>query len=127
VRNVGATAFEFQIEEWEYLNERHVDEQIGYVVLPSGLYPLPDGGLLEVGTTQTNHSWTSVALDSRLQDGEGTVAVVSRCQSYNGPQAIVTRHRNVSPSGFDVRLQEEEANGRHRTETIGYVAAIHDA
>ncbi|MDT3433286.1 M12 family metallopeptidase [Haloarcula sp. 1CSR25-25] len=127
VRNVGATAFEFQIEEWEYLNERHVDEQIGYVVLPSGLYPLPDGGLLEVGTTQTNHSWTSVALDSQLQDGEGNVAVVSRCQSYNGPQAVVTRHRNVSPSGFDVRLQEEEANGRHRTETIGYAAAIHDA
>jgi len=126
VRNVGAGSFEFQIEEWEYLNGRHVSEQVGYVVLPSGVYPLPDGGILEVGTTRTNHSWTSVSLDSHLQDGDGNLTVVSRCQTYNGSQAVVTRHRNVSPSGFDVRLQEEEGGGPHRTERIGYVAAIHD-
>jgi hypothetical protein len=125
VRNVGPDSFEFQIEEWEYLNGHHISEQIGYLVLPTGLYPLPDGGLLEVGTTRTNHSWTSVSLDSRLPDGDGNLTVVSRCQTYNGPQAVVTRQRNVSPSGFDVRLQEEEARGEHRTETIGYAAAIH--
>ena len=128
MRDVGSNSFEFRIEEWDYLNQAHTDEDVGYVVLPSGLYPLPDGGLLQIGTTRTNHSWTTVSLNSRLRDGDGEVTVVSRCQTHNGEDAIVTRHRNVSASGFDVRLQEEEGNNDlHNTETIGYLAAIHDA
>ena len=127
VRNVGSNSFEFQIEEWDYLNQAHTDEDIGYVVLESGLYPLPNGRLLEVGTTRTNHSWTSVSLNSQLGTGEDAV-IVSRCQTHNGGNAVVTRHRNVSAGGFDVRLQEEEgSNGLHRTETIGYLAAVRDA
>ena len=128
VRNVTSNSFDLQIEEWRYiLVQAHASELIGYLVLESGKYPLPDGGLIEIGTTRTNHSWTSVSLDSQLQTGEGNIAVVSRCQTYNGPQAVVTRHRNASPSGFDVRLQEEEAGGKHKTETIGYLSAIHEA
>ncbi|PSP40402.1 hypothetical protein BRC68_17935 [Halobacteriales archaeon QH_6_64_20] len=127
VRNVGSNSFEFQIEEWDYLNQAHMDEDIGYVVLESGLYPLPNGRLLEVGTTRTNHSWTSVSLNSQLGTGEDAV-IVSRCQTHNGGNAVVTRYRNVSAGGFDVRLQEEEgSNGLHRTETIGYLAAVRDA
>jgi hypothetical protein len=127
VRNVGSNSFEFQIEEWDYLNQAHTDEDIGYVVLESGLYPLPNGRLLEVGTTRANHSWTSVSLNSQLGTGEDAV-IVSRCQTHNGGNAVVTRHRNVSAGGFDVRLQEEEgSNGLHRTETIGYLAAVRDA
>jgi hypothetical protein len=46
-------------------------------------------------------------------------------QTYHGSQAVVTRERNISESGFEVRLQEEEANdGVHANETIGYVALM---
>lgn len=120
LRNVELGSFDFQIEEWDYLNQHHTEERIGYAVLTTGVYPLADGGVLEIGTTQTDHEWADVSLDSRLE-GEKTV-VVSQCQTYNGGQAVVTRHRNVSSSGFEVRLQEEEANDHHATETIGYAA-----
>ena len=48
--------------------------------------------------------------------------VLTQPQTFNGPQSIVTRLRNVSSSSFDVGLQEEEARGWHKAETVGYIA-----
>jgi len=35
LRNVGMSSFQFQLEEWLYLDGYHVDEQLHYVVLES--------------------------------------------------------------------------------------------
>ena len=118
VRNVGSNSFKFRIEEWGYLNQAHTDEDVGYVVLEEGTHRLRDGTELDVGTIDTDHDWTTV------RSGVASEPVVlSQCQTVNGGDAVVTRHRNVGGREFDVRLQEEEAeNGQHRTETVGYLA-----
>ena len=49
--------------------------------------------------------------------------VLSQSQTINDAMSIVTRQRNVMASGFDVRVQEEQAqDGVHAEETIGYIA-----
>jgi hypothetical protein len=120
LRNVGSSSFEYQIEEWDYLDQVHVAETIGYLVIEGRRHRMADGAVIEAGKVETNHNWAPVSFGSIFTSIPITL---SHCQMYNGHQAIVTRERNVSASGFEVRLQEEEANdGVHVNETIGYVA-----
>jgi len=120
LRNITGDSLEFQIEEWDYLDQSHVSESIGYLVIEGRRHQLPFGKLIEAGKNEVNHVWTTVDLGLPFS---ASPVMLSRCQTIAGGQAVVTRERNVSTSSFDVRLQEEEANdGWHATEVVGYVA-----
>ena len=120
LRNVGSDGFEFKIEEWDYLDGAHDRERIGYVVLEAGTHDLAGGGPVEVGTTSGDDSWTGVGFGADLG---AEPALLARCQSFDGSDEVVTRSRNVSADGADLRLQEEEgSDGSHTSETIGYAA-----
>lgn len=121
VSDGSAGGFEYQIEEWEYLNGKHIREKIAVLLVEAGRHELADGSILEVGTVRTNHVWKQVGFDPL--PSSGFPVVVSQTQTTEGGEAVVTRHRNVTNGKFDVRLQEESASsGEHRTETIGYAA-----
>lgn len=121
IREVSADGFEFQIEEWDYLDGQHNEEKIGYSVLEEGIHDLAGGETIEVGTTQGDDSWTNISFSGPVQTSP---ILVSRSQTYNGSNEIVTRHRDVSANGAEIRLQEEQdRDDEHNSETIGYVAA----
>lgn len=119
VRNVSATGFEYQIEEWDYLDGGHTSEDIGYLAVSAGRGTL--GGLdIEADAVDINHTWTTVTYSSAF--GQAPV-VVAQTVTRNGGQAVTTRVRNVTASSFQVRLQEEEANdGTHAVETVHWIA-----
>lgn len=119
VRNVGGDAFELAVEEWLYLDGRHLDETAGYLAMDAGSYALADDTALEIGRVRTDHRWASRPLSGAFSTRP---VVFSQAQTVNGTHPVVTRHRDVSPDGIDVRLQEEEARGPHREEDIGYLA-----
>lgn len=120
VRNVG-DGFDYQFEEWLYLDGEHTTERAHWLALDAGNDSL--GGLpADVGTLQTDNHFNRVGFD---QGFDTTPVVFTQSQTYNGPNPIVTRQRDASPDGVDVRLQEEEGEkhgGAHRDETVGYVA-----
>ncbi|MCW9707278.1 hypothetical protein [Fodinibius salsisoli] len=125
VRNVRAHRFDYKIEEWDVHDGSHIEETIGYIVVESGVHTLEDedpvsNGLpLEVQTVSVDDEWTRVSFASEF--GNNPI-VVSRSQTHNGPQEIVTRHRRVNDAGLEIRLQEEEArDGNHVNEAIGVV------
>ena len=120
LRNITGSTFEFQIEEWRYLDGAHVSETISYVTLESGAHTTADGTHIEAGTVSTDETFANVSFS---QSFAAQPIVLTQTQTYNGKQPVVTRQRNVSASGTEVRVQEEEALGDHFTETIGYVAA----
>lgn len=121
VRNVQARKFQFQIEEWAYLDGTHGAEEVGYLVLERGRHRLADGTVIDVGKLTGRHSWTPVEFDP---DMPVTPIVVSHCQTVNDGAAVVTRHREISEEGFEIRLQEQEAGEPgHGDETLGYLAA----
>lgn len=119
VRNISSGSFELTVEEWNYLDGAHMTETIGYFVTDSGSSSFGDGTQCSVGATQSNHRWTSVSFSSSFSS---TPVVFSNTQTYNGHHAVVTRHRNVSGSGMELQLQEEEAEGPHVKEEVGYLA-----
>lgn len=121
VRNVGINSFEFQIEEWDYLDQKHLMEDISYVVFEKGKHQLTDNRRIEVGKALVSHNWSTVSLTTGLP---ASPAVISLCQTVNESPAVITRQRNVSAARFEIKLQEEKGgDGVHVTETVGYLAA----
>lgn len=120
LRHITGSSFQYQIEEWDYLDQRHATESAALIVVEAGVHRLPDGRKLEAGTTQTDHSWKGLSFSTSFSS---TPVTLSQVQTYFGRQAAVTRQRNSPAGDLQVRVQEEEGNdGTHRVETIGYVA-----
>ncbi len=119
VRNVGATSFEYQIEEWDYLDGGHITENVGFLAVEAGRGTI--GGLaIEAGATSTNQNFVNVTFSSPFPSAP---VVVAQAVTRNGGQAITRRVRNVTTTGFQVRVQEEEGNdGTHNAETIHWIA-----
>ncbi len=117
---VDSNSFDIQIEEWSYLDGQHNYEDVSYLVIEAGRHRLQDGTTIETGVASVNDNWTSVGFGNAF---DGTPIVLSQCMSRGGNDPVVTRQRNINTMGFDIRLQEEEANasGPHVNETVGYV------
>jgi len=118
LRNVTVGSFEVAVEEWLYLDGRHRDETVGWVATDPGKHSVGDAELA-VGRVRTNHEWEPVSFPASFPS---TPVVFSQAQTVAGRQPVTVRNRDVSDSGLSVRLQEEEAQGPHLTEEIGYLA-----
>ncbi|MFH5801581.1 S8 family serine peptidase [Haladaptatus sp. CMAA 1911] len=119
LRDVENTNFDYQIEEWSYLDGSHTQETFSFAVLAQGAYTSSSGARLEVRTVSATHAFDR---HSFFQSFTETPIFLSSTQTVNEVDPIVTRTRNVSNTGFDLRLQEEEAGGQHATEIVGYLA-----
>ena len=120
VRNVTTTGFEFQLDEWDYLDGAHTSERVGYLVVERGAHRLADGRRLVAGRRNVDHAWQwpsfAAAFPSRP-------IVLAQTASYRGGQAVTPRLRGIGSGGFGVRLQEEEANDDvHALESVHWIA-----
>jgi hypothetical protein len=116
-----ATGFSFIIEEWEYLDGPHpAIETINWLAIEEGVHTLPDGRTIEAGTTQANHTNTAVALNGSFS---GPPVILTSVMSNNDGTTVDSDPLNITASGFNVRLQEEEGQDNiHALETVGYIA-----
>lgn len=77
-----------------------------------------DGAVTAFGTVQVDRQWTRLELPSGFSDP----VVVAGPSSLNSDDPCVVRVRNVTPSGFEIRLQEYEyLDGPHPKETVSYL------
>ena len=118
LRNITETGFEFQIDEWDYLDGVHGTASIGWLAVAQGTHQLSSGETIVAATTSVGTDYTTVSFGETLTDA----VVLSDVASVNEEDAVTTRMRDVSDQGFDVRLQEEEAGGDHITETVSWIA-----
>jgi hypothetical protein len=123
IRNVDNTGFEIRVQEWEYLDGTHdYPENVGYVVMDRGIYTVKDGSMLQAGSFETNgtNSFVSVSLDQSFQ---AIPVILSAVTSFNEGDAVGIRIRNVSKTGFEFCMQEQELNSQvHSVETIHFIA-----
>ena len=119
VDSVGSSSAQLKIEEWEYLDGSHTTETVHYVVMERGDWVLDDGTHIAADTIDTDDTYATASFPAAF---DSTPVVFSQSQTYIGSDPIVTRNRYVDSTGFDVRVQEDEANGAHTTETVGYIA-----
>ena len=119
LRNVTESSFEFKIEEWAYLDGAHTGETISYLVMERGPHTTTGGTRVEAGAVSTDHTFADVGFAQSFTE---TPVVLAQAQTYRGADPIVTRQRNVSAAGTQVRVQEEQSRGAHIAETVGYIA-----
>ena len=119
VRNVTDEGFEFQIDEWDYLDGKHLVETIGWMALSEGTHTLADGRTVVAGSGSVGTQFTEQGFGTELVDA----VVFAEVSSVADPAAVTTRIRDVDATGFAVQLQEEEgADGVHDTESVDWIA-----
>ncbi|MEX0284622.1 MAG: Hint domain-containing protein [Paracoccaceae bacterium] len=118
----NTTSFSFIMEEWEYLDGAHpATETINWIAVEEGVHTLPDGRVIEAGTTPVGDAGASVSFNGNY--GSDTPVVLTSVMSNNDTTTVDSDPLNVTNSGFDIELQEEEAEADdHGTETIGWIA-----
>ncbi|MAO26590.1 Hint domain-containing protein [Roseovarius sp.] len=117
----NTTAFTFIIEEWEYHDGPHpATETINWLAIEEGVHTLPDGRVIEAGTTSANHTNSAVSLTGSFTQPP---VVLTSVMSNNDTTTVDSDPLNITSSGFNVRLQEEEGqDGSHAFEDVGWIA-----
>jgi len=120
VRNVSSKGFEFQVDEWEYLDGYHVTETIQYLAMEPGVHDI--GGLkVEAFTASVNQSWKTLNFD---QSFSSAPAVFAQIASVNEADAATTRVRNIGVNSVQVQLEEQESNAQQHVAEDVHVIAI---
>ncbi|MEM6609181.1 MAG: Hint domain-containing protein [Pseudomonadota bacterium] len=117
----NTTAFTFIIEEWEYHDGPHpATETINWIAVEEGVHELPDGRVIQAGHTSADHTNTAVSFDTAF---DTPPVVLTSVMSENDTTTVDSDPLNITAAGFNVRLQEEEAeDGLHAAETVGWIA-----
>ncbi|MFS4418522.1 Ig-like domain-containing protein [Maribacter sp. 2307ULW6-5] len=131
VRNVTGNSFQWRVDEWEYLDEIHLTEEIYYLVVERGVHELENGTTLQAGTARASSTFNTQILKMPFNSAPILLTQVS---TENEAEAVVVSVKNVSPDSFRLKLSEEErgnpsqknGNGQrnrdHIPETISWLA-----
>jgi len=121
VKNVTSTSFQYQIDEWDYLDEQHDEETFNYMVIEAGNYELNGNVVLEAGTSDIDDQWSAISFKSTFAN---TPLLFSQVMTYNDNEAVTSRIKWIDSQSFQLEVQAEEGNiGQgHAIETIGWLA-----
>ena len=117
VRNVTAAGFEYQLEEWDYLDGYHLPITASWLAIGEGWHDFV--GMTAFATTvELDHTWSTIELGF-----DSTPVVFAQVASVNDPAAATIRVRNGSGTSVQLKLEEEEAaDGVHGVETVHVIA-----
>ncbi|BCX88538.1 type IV pilus assembly protein PilY1 [Methylomarinovum tepidoasis] len=131
IKNVDATGFDIVFQEWPYKDGNHTTETIPYLVVEPGSHTLAGGLKIVADTKNTNKtyytrcgggsagSFASVTFPSTFS---ATPVIIATVITYNETDTIAVRVKDVTASGFQLALEEQEDGDSHATETVAYVA-----
>ena len=120
IQNLDATGFDIRLQEWDYLDDKHVEEKVSFLVIEQGTTILPGGSVLEVGTFTGKTQSKTISFHQRFP---AVPIVLSSIQTRNGPDAVMGRPSQITQAGFSYTLQEQESTKtQHVDETVAYLA-----
>ncbi|WP_136807923.1 fibronectin type III domain-containing protein [Desulfosediminicola flagellatus] len=120
ISNITEDGFNIQLQEYDYQDNIHGVEIVNYIVMEEGSYILDDGSQIEAGLFNASASSSSTSLISAFSVKP---VILTSINSKNGSDAVIGRVQNITSSGFDYKLQEQEVNSQdHGMETVAYLA-----
>ena len=124
VRNVTGNSFQIRIDEWEYRDGRHGVESVDYLVVESGTHTLADGTTIVAGKRSgQTHRWQTYNFGGAFSGDASPPIVLAQTTTINENTAVTNRFRNVSVTGFQLKLQEEQASDFvHAGENVSWIA-----
>ncbi len=128
VRNVTTTGFQYQIDEWDYVNGYHPAETVHFFALTEGTHIFGTQRWQVARVSGVNRTASAVTLTGFtaapvvLGQVESTVNVAGSTGT-KGVKGLRTRVTNVGTSSFQVGLITQEADTAViSNENIGYIA-----
>lgn len=120
VRDISSNRFEWRMEEWDYCDGPHTTEDCPYLVVQEGIHTLEDGTIMQAGFAEVTHNWARVDFPQAFTS---PVVLLAGIASFNDSSSCVNRTRNLSWTGFETRIQEEEsADALHGPEIVAWIA-----
>jgi len=123
IKDINSNGFSIRIKEWNYLDGNHKDENVSLLVLNPGRYLMPDGNVIEIGTFELSGTGKFKTVEFQ-QKFESTPYLFLTVNTFNGPDTVVVRAKDVNTIGFKAALFEEEdlMESGHVPETVAYMA-----
>ena len=125
ISNVSSTSATIRYEEADYLDGIHyLAEEVSLLALEAGSHTLSDGSELEVGKVNVaagpTRAMKSVTFSEAFDEAP---IVLAQLQTDNGDDWAFVRVRNVTATGFEFAIQEQEnSDGLHAAEVVGWMA-----
>jgi hypothetical protein len=137
-RNVSATGAEIRLQETKKIIDPVtelqifnpgdlVDEIVTLLVLEKGVHTLEDGTIIQVGDLSTSKLYVKGLETAAFAENFDTApSIFSQVQTFDGTDFIISRQRNPTTDGFQLSMQEEQAdNLNHAAEDAGWFAIEH--
>lgn len=125
VRNITTTRFQWQIDEYEYLDGAHGSETVSYLAMEEGIHTL-NGQTFEAGRASVGQGFANVlfsAAHSEIPMVLSQVETINNMADATNTVSLTTRTRNVTTAGFEIRLQDQQSNTFVlASESVGYIA-----
>ncbi|MEO1121436.1 MAG: hypothetical protein AAFW88_09340 [Pseudomonadota bacterium] len=126
IRNVTSEGFEFQIDEFDYLDGVHGPATINWLAVEEGTHQLSDGRTIAAGheadapppgpSQPLTQTW--VSFGETLTDA----LVFSQVVDPVDQSALISRNLGVTDDGFIVDAQEQENGDGLSVEVVGWIA-----
>lgn len=100
--------------------EEHDPEMFNWMVTSSGSFQIMQAGKVQ-SASDTDHAfdWINAGFPQAF---DAAPAVISQIQTHTGGDFVSTRHQRVTPTGFQLKMEEDGQDTGHNQETIGWIA-----
>lgn len=121
IQNVTRSSFEVRVQEEdaEHDGEYHYDELVGWTAFEPGR-GLMGGSDYETDTVPVDHNWKHIEFSRSYENPVFLAGVMS----YEGWNTVTVRYKNLTSTGVDVFLQEDQSADTEMShdsdETVGY-------
>ena len=106
IRNVTATGFDYQLDEWDYLDGTHSAETVGWMAVKAGTHTLANGQVITAGHATAGSGVSTVGFAEAFASAPVVLAQVNGATTSG---AVTDRIGTVGTGGFSIQLQEEQA------------------
>ena len=122
IRQVTAQGFQVRMQEEEALNGLHATESVHWIAVAPGVTSQA-GKLFVVGSTGSSvtHQFATISFGRSLN----APVLIAGMQTTNGGDTAALRHRNLTATQVEVKVEEEKSADSeigHTLEDIGYIA-----
>ncbi|GFE52482.1 hypothetical protein So717_42350 [Roseobacter cerasinus] len=107
IRNVTETGFEYQVDEWNYLDGTHTEVDISWMAGTAGDHTLEDGTRISFGKSDAKTTDGGAVALNGFQD---TPTVFAQLTGDAERDALTHRLYDVGSDGFDFELNREEGD-----------------
>ncbi|MES2738130.1 MAG: DUF1800 family protein [Verrucomicrobiota bacterium] len=120
IRNVTSTGFQYQLDEWDYLDGIHASETLHYLALEPGVHSI--GGVTWQAGRSSGVTKTAQTVNFTSAFTAAPV-VLAQAETTANAKAITSRVNLVTTSDFELRVITQESDTAALSgESVGWIA-----